>query len=517
MKKGLQYINKLHYYVSLMTENELTDTTKKELESLMVFIAKNSLNYYFVYDELNGIIVKELSCSSNANLTFTYNIDLIFDCLKQYRFIYKQTAFLNMPKKNKLFERQLIIVAQYFLPNLSYSIIKTWLDNIAEEVKSRLKDKYPTHEIFSTSPEQFFIWKETNIDDHIWTDKTDVTSIMSILEEYIFSDLNINDFYKLLSPDFIAYTNSVSEHLRKHILTNIYRSTARRLGVRCDLAANYETTISIAWKPEYKKEDWDDGEYFYLNKGPNTYPSNITKKRCPEGFLIKPLNDVWMVHLMMTLFHQVSPRNIPYKWKFNIFSTLLLPSFNLEPINIEIECKKVTESLMVKSKHTITQSNQRKEMVKYAVGMIVRFSSRDYRNSDFQYFDGVIIDWHYYRNCPFKNILDTSRQIEYMYPCENCLPLMIRENRDVVNEPHYTVLTDNNTIIYHVIQNEIFMCPPREINNIEIGRYFSKFEGTHYVLNKSLADRYPEDSAAIVQFYSPYFRRQWQSSEGILP
>ncbi|XP_072755826.1 uncharacterized protein [Anoplolepis gracilipes] len=273
-----------------------------------------------------------------------------------------------MPKEKQLFEQQLIIVAQYFLPNISYSIIKTWLDNIAEEVKSRLKDKYPTHEIFSTSPEQFSIWKETNIDDHIWTDKTDVTSIMSILEEYIFSDLKIDDLYELIMPDFdITFINFVSEHLRKHILTNTYRSVARRLGVRCDLASQYETTISIAWKPKYEKEDWDDGENFYLNEEPNTYPSNITKKRCPAGFLIKPLNDTWMVHLMITDFHQAFPRNIPCKWKLNIFSSFLVSCFRPELTNIEFECKKVTASLEVKPEHTIEQPNQRKTKVKYAM------------------------------------------------------------------------------------------------------------------------------------------------------
>jgi len=40
------------------------------------------------------------------------------------------------------------------------------------------------------------------------------------------------------------------------------------------------------------------------------------------------------------------------------------------------------------------------------------------------------------------------------------------------------------------------------INNIEIGRYFTRFEGTHYVPNENLAKLYPDDTAAITEILS---------------
>jgi len=43
---------------------------------------------------------------------------------------------------------------------------------------------------------------------------------------------------------------------------------------------------------------------------------------------------------------------------------------------------------------------------------------------------------------------------------------------------------------------------PKCIDNVEIGRYFSKFEGTHYVPNKSLAKKYPTDIAIIHEILS---------------
>jgi len=54
-----------------------------------------------------------------------------------------------------------------------------------------------------------------------------------------------------------------------------------------------------------------------------------------------------------------------------------------------------------------------------------------------------------------------------------------------------------NKIYLFFISDTLSICPPRWINNVEIGRYFSKFEGTHYVPNESLAKEYPTDMAAI--------------------
>lgn len=45
-------------------------------------------------------------------------------------------------------------------------------------------------------------------------------------------------------------------------------------------------------------------------------------------------------------------------------------------------------------------------------------------------------------------------------------------------------------------------CPPKWINNVEVGRYSSKFEGTHYVLNENLAKNYPIDIAVMHEIIS---------------
>ena len=97
-----------------------------------------------------------------------------------------------MPEEIQLLERLLIIVAQYFQSHVSYSIIKTWLDDITQEVLSRLKNKYPAHSIFSISSEKFSFWRDNNINDNFWN-KKESTQILYNLQEFISSEL----IYKL--------------------------------------------------------------------------------------------------------------------------------------------------------------------------------------------------------------------------------------------------------------------------------------------------------------------------------
>jgi len=48
-------IKKLHYYVSLMSDNNLTKINKEELKYFLLSTVKNSIIYHFVLDELNRI------------------------------------------------------------------------------------------------------------------------------------------------------------------------------------------------------------------------------------------------------------------------------------------------------------------------------------------------------------------------------------------------------------------------------------------------------------------------------
>ncbi|XP_070171434.1 uncharacterized protein [Polyergus mexicanus] len=169
LETGLYCIQKLQYYAIMMTQNKLCNTNKKQLEHLLRSITENSTTYYFVWDEISRISA-QTSCKMFSNLTSEYNFKLIFHCLKQYRFVYKQMKFINMPKTKQLLEKQLTIVAQYFQPHVSYSAVKTWLDGIVQTVLFRLKNKCSAHSICSTASEQFSFWRNNNINDNFWNE-----------------------------------------------------------------------------------------------------------------------------------------------------------------------------------------------------------------------------------------------------------------------------------------------------------------------------------------------------------
>ncbi|EFN70709.1 hypothetical protein EAG_00369, partial [Camponotus floridanus] len=81
----------------------------------------------------------------DQNLTVKYNLELIVNFLKLYRYTYNNIKHFYKPTINSpLLERLITIVAQYLQPHVSYSVIKMWLDNISQEILDRVKMKHPT-------------------------------------------------------------------------------------------------------------------------------------------------------------------------------------------------------------------------------------------------------------------------------------------------------------------------------------------------------------------------------------
>ncbi|XP_029162081.1 F-box only protein 21-like [Nylanderia fulva] len=113
--------------------------------------------------------------------------------------------------------------------------------------------------------------------------------------------------------------------------------------------------------------------------------------------------------------------------------------------------------------------------------------------------DGVIIGWDRHTDRRYEILTDNpnnarwrnnSMQIDYL-PLNHCNNYQFTEQ-----QTNYIILTNNNKICY-VNEGNLTLAAPKCIDNSEIGRYFCKFENTHYVPNKMLTKLYPEDSALI--------------------
>jgi sugar phosphate isomerase/epimerase len=100
-----------------------------------------------------------------------------------------------------------------FEKDISYSHTETELDNIAEQVKIRLKIENPMHPIFSATPEQYSYWKYNNISENEWNNK-DGKQILDVLCKVVSEELKFcaSCFHTTISSIDLHYINLVINH-----------------------------------------------------------------------------------------------------------------------------------------------------------------------------------------------------------------------------------------------------------------------------------------------------------------
>ncbi|XP_025264912.1 uncharacterized protein LOC112638085 [Camponotus floridanus] len=264
-------------------------------------------------------------------------------------------------------------------------------------------------------------------------------------------------------------------------------------------------------------------EHIYMKESNLQYPANI-HRRIEYQFsdvdnLQKPLHDI--SKMMETFDHKLSDLdnlknhfNIVYSGKLHKIRRILLQSLYTDELNIEkqMDYEYCNIARSIKNGTKIMrkiQPNRRCEKIKFTIGMIVHIRCLAKRLafllSEINSHTGVIIGWHYKCNAWFvkkkldifaphlSECCDTKNDSDHFCICR-CQKSIY--NTYIRNNPHYIILAENN-ILYYLPQDVLSICSPRWIDNVEIGRYFSKFEDTHYVPNESLAKEYPTDMAAF--------------------
>ncbi|XP_070167478.1 F-box only protein 21-like isoform X2 [Polyergus mexicanus] len=424
----------------------------------------------FHIDEIRNLLTQPLLQTADCDLTERYsNVKLLY-YLRNYLVEMKRNRFCEQPVKQQLMEQTATIAAQWFQPrkNVSYSRVKASLDHIALEVLNFLRHKHPNHSIFLTSTKYFSYWKDNNIDDNHWNE-AEGTQIMDTLEKYIFGELNfrlpksrnVKVEYKCIDN---VLENKIGEGI---ILFIIYHSVARRLGLRCDIGEDHGNTYDIKsrisflmfWQPKYainaNRSENINRSYFSIRNGINKFSDCLHKK----PYL------VWDRDLRLFTAKSILEDQL----KVGIF-----PNFTIYDISM--------------LKNFYDKIKSRSQEVKFAVGMIVTHGDQSTNNST-----GVIIGWHRININLNKDIF---LQEKFSKNCSHFVsPSKIYINYSATEqEIYYAILSDDNEICY-VEQGTISLTIPKWIDNDETGRYFSKFENTHYVPNEMLAKVYPQDAA----------------------
>lgn len=160
-----------------------------------------------------------------------------------------------------------------------------------------------------------------------------------------------------------------------------------------------------------------------------------------------------------------------------------------------LEYQRFSSEMMVRLKtdrfDNAHYTEKRQVRIKFAIGMVVIHLKNSLLNAH----KGVILAWHNnYRRAFVDKMMDFNiRQISSIcdgYRFHNC---RVRNHPMVTNNPHYVILTEDSGLCY-VQQENIKLCEPSEIRNVEIGRYFSSFNGLFYVPNENMSRNYPQDS-----------------------
>ncbi|XP_029176829.1 F-box only protein 21-like [Nylanderia fulva] len=449
--------------------------------------------FFFYNDELKSLLTHS-SRRTNCDLTKRYYYEKLFNYVKNSIIKLELRKFSTLSNKAQHFEWIAFNVVQtlQIRKDVTYAYVVESLDNIALEVQNYLKKEHPDHSIFSTSAETFSYWKNNNIDDNYWNEAEGI-QIIDALDEYIFGKLNfrpckVDD----TNLEYMCIDNVLkSRYGQQIILLIIYQSVARRLGLRSDIVAfgdRFELSHYIYWKSRYGTINPRNERCYSLIFG-KFQNCRVNKLRYREWLYFNRNNP-----LPSESFGRVSPCELRYKILlrvadltyhynniFQIRQRNKIYSFHTSNFEIKVISLKRTKQFI------------RTKDVKFAVGMIVTHRD-DYNNCD-----GVIIGWDRHtdrryefltRNFNSSRWRNDSIQIDYL-PLHHCDNYQFTKQ-----QTNYIILTNDNKICY-TNEGNLTLAAPKCIDNSEIGRYFCKFENTHYVPNEMLTKLYPEDSAVI--------------------
>ncbi|XP_035717515.1 F-box only protein 21-like [Vespa mandarinia] len=479
----------------------------------------HQLSYHFLVDELISLINRPIV---DSNLTHRYYAFIVLRYLRQNYLTEEWQRFIHFPPDEQILEKGATIVAQWSQPerHISYSYISSLLDDIANQAKNLLYEKYPKHSIFSLSAEQLLIWKNRNINDNQWS-TSETRQIMEALCEVLFQNLGFYGSSEMYYSSENSFIDRVLEgkHGIPMILAIIFESIARRLGVRCE-PVSFPSHFLLRWKEKYNVTEPESIESFYidvLNGG-----QFLTKENCPKiGGISKcpiakynlhnPATAVEVVKRMAYNLDIAARQHIHLNGRASRIRSALELNYMMQPydkttiLNLgrfymihHMDISELMLQNMQKDLETREQANLIQPMlqmirnpckpeeetepkwripnVKYAVGLIMTHKT-----------DGnlcVITGW----NKPYDP--DDSRN--QLQECTN------------LEQPYYNALVDDGSSSYIPQDLLSFPSKPRLINHYKIGRYFSYFKGTHYVPNEETSTKYPEDEEAlnnILQYY----------------
>ncbi|EFN86850.1 F-box only protein 21 [Harpegnathos saltator] len=251
----------LDYFTRLYDQNyykgDLSFSDMLNFKEVFCIVEEDTylLEYYYLQDEIKEIL-RGNEWDRHTNLRNKYYARKVSMYLKECHLRNKWQKFINRPAAQHVSEWAATFMAQWCKPleRISYSHIVASLDNIAQQVLKILQEEYPRHSIFLVSAEQFSFWRTNMNNDNQW-DKTETQQILNIICRVMFHNLGFRAFNdsERASSHYKNFIDNVLEDKRGDvlILTIIFESVARRLGVSCDYFT-FSNYFSLIWKERWQ-------------------------------------------------------------------------------------------------------------------------------------------------------------------------------------------------------------------------------------------------------------------------
>ncbi|KAL3856329.1 hypothetical protein ACJMK2_011098 [Sinanodonta woodiana] len=492
------------------TSEEISKEGFREFRSLL---SQHKHAGEFLVDELMEIVHHK---DVGQNLTVKYYAEKVLRFLQHEYLTQKIKDFLQLdPSKQKL-ETGAVMVAQWCQPmeNITENGIADQLDSLAADVRKLLKERDPTHPIFSRE------FNYNDITEDMWS-TGQCRSVLDCLNTVLFEQ---HEFHGN-KDDYYNQTNSYIDKVLQCktgipiSLSVIYSAVAKRLGLVCE-PVNFPAHFLLSWKehpmfgPElmYTYIDvFNGGKFMSFPDLPRelSTPANIIDR---ESLKVTSPSQVFerMVRNLvgigrqqgrmgdsllclrnaLELFLIICPNDIDMRLlqvRVNLHLNINLPDVmdSLQRIADSDQARMgLVAYLMQTTQVQMTQNQENKENkeikpkyrrdnadVEYAVGMIMLHKRYRYKC--------VIYGW------------DSICQATEEWIVQMGVHNLARKQ----HQPFYNVLVEDGTNRYAAQENLTPVDDPSIVTHPEIGRYFQEFCGTYYFLNHEKFAEYPDDLA----------------------
>ncbi|XP_029160295.1 F-box only protein 21-like isoform X2 [Nylanderia fulva] len=469
MSQMYYYCNKTFYYNLIHKDDLHTE--------------KHPLNLLILRDELIKNIYHQ--DPRQCNLTERYYSKMIFHSLYQNIFNpLLMKRIIERPNRMQRLENLIVVSLQYCHPNKGITLlyIDKFIDNIMQDVLNLLKDKYLRHPILSISSEQLSIWRTNRINKNFWCVE-DATSIKDVLDIIIIS---FDSYKSWMKPNQINKEDTL--HYRQALWCAIYICVANRLGLHVlttkhGIENNYalHSNTHLVWQSGKYIENRECFTFEWTDNTDNAKISHIKKCQVPPRFIsLFSDRNLHLLGLPRSVEDSII-RDINVLWERACFP---FDDFCHTTASINYYDEKICTP-------DKTFRKKRSPNLKYPIGLIVTHKHKMEDNTQ-KDVAGVIIGWH--NECHIERFKYISTYCSSSYDVtEKCIQKNNIDNWK--SQPHYVLLIEKD--LCYVPQYAITSICKKWINNPEVGKYFCKFEDTHYVPNNMLGQHYPDDAAVV--------------------